>query len=154
MAVRNKFNLGATITALNKTKRELPIKIANLTRNFFLNSFRQQGFTDAVENKWKEVQRRIPGTPAFKYPKKKQLSRRTSPILVRTGKLRREVSNSIRNATWEEIRLGVSDATPYAEAQNDGTKHIPKRKFMGKSRMLTVQTKEKIRKEILLSLRK
>ena len=126
----NKFHTGKILENIKKMKADVPTKLANMTQRFFLESFTNQGWSgDGGLNKWKEVKRRQPGTPEYKYPKTKQLSRRTSPILVRTGKLRRAVSNSIRLATFEKIRLIVP--LDYAKYQNDGTNHIAKRKFMG-----------------------
>jgi phage gpG-like protein len=121
----SKFNFDRVKANLARTKRELPIVLAKLTENHFTDSFKK-GALD--EHKWEEVQRRINGTPEYKYPKKKGLSRRTSPILVRSGSLRTKVSRSITNATWQQVRLAVD--LPYAEAQNNGTDHIVARPFM------------------------
>jgi hypothetical protein len=126
----NKFHTGKILENIKKMKADVPVKLANMTQRFFLASFTEQGWGgDGGLNKWKEVKRRQPRTPEYKYPKTKQLSRRTSPILVRTGKLRRAVSNSIRLATFEKIQLVVP--LEYAKYQNDGTTRITKRKFMG-----------------------
>jgi len=127
----NSFNFQQVKINLERTKRELPIVLSKLTENHFTESF-TKGALD--EHKWKEVQRRIPGTPEYKYPKKRGLSRRTSPILVRTGNLRRKVSRSITNASWQQIRLAVD--LPYADAQNAGTDKIVARPFMIQTKAL------------------
>lgn len=130
---------------LLQMKHELPIILANQAQNFFVGSFTKQAW-DGIG--WKEVKRREPGTPEYKYPKFKGLSRRTSPILVRTGRLRRAVSNSIRSATFQNVRLVVD--LPYAAAQNDGDPDInlPRRHYMGNSPILVQQQKEKIKSYI------
>jgi len=127
----NKFGTGAMMQNLEKLKRELPVLLANQAQRHFTANFKAQGFEG---DHWKEVKRRIEGTPEYKYPKTKGLSRRTSPILVRTGKLRRAVSESIRSKTFTSIKLVA--ALPYANYQNEGTDTIPKRQFMGDSPQL------------------
>ncbi len=121
----NRFNFQEVRNKLARTKRELPIVLSKLTENHFTESF-TKGALD--EHKWSEVQRRIEGTPEYKYPKKRGLSRRTSPILVRTGTLRRKVSRSITNSTWQQVRLAVD--LPYAEAHNKGNANIEARPYM------------------------
>jgi len=143
--------MDTAIHKLDAAKRDVPIRIANIARRYFVGSWDRQGF-DGV--KWKEVQRRIPGTKAYKYPKTTQLSRRTNPILIGTykgrsgGRLRREANNSIREANWNEIRLGISDVTPYAKYINEGTPKMARRKYMGSSVELKRAMKAKIQSEL------
>lgn len=113
---------------LGLVKRELPLVLANQAKNYFVESWRRQGW-DGVP--WKIPQRRIPGTPAYKYPIKKGLGRRTRATLVETGRLRRDVSNSVRSANFELIRLVVD--LPYANRHNEGLDGMPKRTFMGQT---------------------
>ena len=128
----SKFELDKLLNSVSRVKREVPIVLANQAQNYFVSSFRKQGWSDT--GAWKEVNRRISGTPEYKYPAFTGLSRRTKPILVMSGRLRRAVSGSIREATFERIRLVV--ALPYAAAQNYGNNKIVARKFMGDSREL------------------
>lgn len=114
------------------TKKVLPRIMANQAQNFFVMSFRKQGFDG---DGWREVKRRIPDTAEYKYPAKKGLSRRTKPILIGTGRLRRKVANSVVLAHWPLIRLVVD--LPYAAAHNDGTANIPQRQYMGQNQELT-----------------
>lgn len=139
--MENKFGFERLKRNLMQMKHELPVLLANQAQNFFVSSFTNQGWDGQG---WKEVNRRIPGTSEYKYPKFKGLSRRTSPILVRTGRLRRAVSNSIRNATFQSVRLVVD--LPYAAAQNDGDpeNNIPRRHYMGNSPVLVEKQKQKI----------
>lgn len=128
----NKFELDKLLNSVSRVKREVPILLANQAQNYFVSSFRKQGWSDT--GNWKEVKRRTPGTPEYKYPAFSGLSRRTKPILVMSGRLRRAVSASIREATFDRIRLTVP--LPYAEALNYGTNKMVARKFMGDSREL------------------
>ena len=138
------FNLRQVRANLEATKRILPVKLAKLTENHFTQAFALGRLDDKI---WPEVNRRKPGTKEYKYPKLRGLSRRTSPILVRTGNLRRKTSKSIANATWAEVKL-INDA-PYAKAQNEGTDTIPARPFMIQTDNLTKLQKAEIDKQIM-----
>lgn len=131
----NKFKIDLILKNVDKIKTTVPPLIANQARNFFLDSFKQGAWRDGNTQGWKEVQRRIQGTREWKYPKTKQLSRRTSPILVRTGKLRRAVRNSVRQQTFSKVELVVP--LKYAAVHNEGEGNMPQRKFMGDSKTLT-----------------
>jgi phage gpG-like protein len=130
--VNNPFNIDIVRQKLAQTKRALPIVMAKQAENYFTASFTKG---QLGEFKWKEVQRRIPGTYAYKYPKKKGLTRRRKPILVGTGALRRKVSNSIRDADWNKVRLLVD--LPYANVHNEGEGNMPPRPFMKQTNELT-----------------
>jgi hypothetical protein len=58
----------------------------------FKDNFQTESF---FGRKWKEVQRRIPGTRAYKYPKRKR-ARRTRKILTDTGDLGRSIKKTNR----------------------------------------------------------
>ena len=144
----DKFSLGRVMTNFNSVKTTLPKVLANEARNFFLSSFDKQGWDNGMLQPWEQVKRREEGTPEYKYPAKKGLSRRTSPILIRTGALRRRVGMSIRVVSFQEIKLVVAEK--YAAAQNEGSpeKHIPKRQFMGNSATLDFRIRQKINQHI------
>ena len=116
MSTKNKFEFDKVFEKLQQMKPKLPQEIAAIAQSSFVKNFNDESF---FGKKWQQVQRRIEGTKAYKYPKTKKLSRRVKPILVGTGKLKREVNSSIRQATFDEVRLGVD--LPYAAAQNEGT---------------------------------
>jgi hypothetical protein len=141
----DKFNFQEVLKNCEQLKKELPILLANQAQVFFTESFTNQAW-DAKP--WQEVQRRIPDTPEYKYPKYKGLSRRTTPILVRTGNLRRAVSNSVRtgHVSFDEIKLVVP--LEYASYNNEGTEHIPERKFIGDSPILRKKQIELIEKQM------
>jgi hypothetical protein len=122
----NKFKLDQIKKEFQQLKQSLPRQIADESRSFFMKNWDKQGFDDSSVDKWEEVQRRIPGTNPYKYPKSKGLSRRSKPILVNTSRLRR----SIRVTQISFPRSVISTDTPYAKYVND------KRKFVGRSRNL------------------
>jgi phage gpG-like protein len=129
----NLFNFQQIQSRLVQTKRALPIKLANQAERHFTEAFDKGGLD---EFKWKEVNRRIQGEGAYKYPKKKGLSRRTKPILVMTGELRRKVSRSIISNTWSSILLQVRDLD-YAARHNEGLNGMPARPFMKQTTTLS-----------------
>jgi len=144
----SKFNFQRVIDNIEQTKRELPVLLANDAQKFFLASFRNQGWDGEP---WQEVQRRIEGTNAYKYPKTKGLTRRTKPILQGTGILRREVSLIAANAiiTYDRNNFRVKlvlddDMVPYGKFINTGTDHMPQRKFMGDSPALRAILRNRI----------
>lgn len=127
----NKFGFDKVAKAMEQAKQDLPRLLANQAQNHFTSSFEAGGWDGAP---WKEVKRRQEGTPEYKYPMRKGLARRTKPILVQSGKLRRAVSMSARVVTWQRIQLVVD--LPYAERHNQGKDGMPKRQFMGDSTIL------------------
>jgi hypothetical protein len=139
----NKFHLGEIKKKFEQVKQRLPQKIADDSKSFFNDSFKQGGFTNSTFQKWPEVQRRTPGTNAYKYPKTKKLSRRTKPILVLTGRLRDSIRITQVSFSRSVIRTDVS----YAEAMNK------KRRFIGISKTLNKRTHSLIKKEILKALK-
>lgn len=147
---KSKFNFGRVIENMRRVKKELPITLANDIKNDFLMNFRNQGFEG---QKWKEVQRRIPGTKA--YNGKKDPGKRTRNILQGkgSGRLRKDVANSIKEATWDRILLQVNN--PYGQVHNEGLRAgrgagfvMPKRQFAGDSPRLRRKIKDKMIKVI------
>lgn len=131
----SKFNFQKVKDNIAQVKRELPVLLANDAQKYFLGAFKDQGWNGGH---WKEVERRTPGTPAFKYAKPQ--SNRTKPILTNTGRLRREVSLLSGNAKVVNkgfnftVTLAINTNTvPYAGYINDGTDKMVQRKFMGDS---------------------
>lgn len=141
----NKFRTDQILKNVDKIKNAVPPLLANQARNFFLDSFKKGAWLDGNTQNWKEVQRRIQGTPEWKYPRTRQLSRRSSPILVRTGKLRRAVRNSVRQQTFQRVELVVP--LKYAAVHNDGEGDMTQRQFMGDSKTLKAMQFKLIYKE-------
>lgn len=94
---------------------DAPKVLANEGVKMFVENFKSESFEG---KKWKNVERRIAGTKPYKYPKKKDLGRRTRPILIgKTRNLRNATVNSVRVANRKRIVWG--NYIPYAEVQND-----------------------------------
>lgn len=141
----NKFKLGQILKNLEELKRTLLTILANQAQYFFVSSWDNQGWEG---KEWPEPKCRIEETPEYKYPKFKGLGRRTQAILVKTGRLRRAVSNSISIQSWPTVKIMVD--LPYAKVQNEGDldKGIPKRQYMGDSKTLKRLQRVKINEAV------
>jgi len=144
-----------TANALNKAKRVLPVQLGNMGTRYWLQAFRLESWEGI---KWAEVKRRIPGTPEYLYPKKKDKGRRKRNILF--GKsggtlggahlhLRASVNTSLTKAEWNGIEWKVP--VKYAKVHNEGLQagrgagfKMPKRQFMGNSKELRKEMRDHI----------
>lgn len=151
----SKFRIDRIASNFERVKKDLPLVIGNMGQNFFRRSFDRQGFTDNTFKAWKEVKRRIPDTPEYKYPKKGAADRHSRAILIgkRTSggiHLRDSVNRSLKKATFDSILFSVPQV--YAAAHNYGLRvknfTMPQRKFMGHSRTLLNMVEEKINKSM------
>lgn len=155
----SKFGFVKINANFEKLKRDLPPVIGDMGQNFFRSSFEKQGFTDQTFVPWKEVQRRTPGTNAYKYPKKNASDRHKRGILrgLVTSKqrkgdsLKKLVNRSNTKSTFKEILFEVK--SKYAAIHNYGEEgmafgkypfKMPQRKFMGRSETLLKSIKNKI----------
>jgi phage gpG-like protein len=107
---KNKLDMSKVVQRWNKAKNQLPKLLTNVSKNMFVDSWKRQGWDG---EKWKEVQRRTPGTKAYKNATK---SARTRAILVQSGTLRRSIV--INSQTFS--RMTISTNVPYAEVHNEG----------------------------------
>lgn len=137
-----KFKFEALKARIVKMKEVLPVQLAAQAQSYFVGSWAAQGWDGAG---WKTPKRRIDGTPEWKYPKKKDLGRRTRATLVKTGTLRRAVNNSIRSQVFGQGGVRLMVDLPYADVHNSGLGNMPKRKFMGDSPILRVKQIQKIK---------
>lgn len=113
----------------DKVLKEAPLVLANEGQRVFNENFKKAEFDN---QKWEEVDRRIEGTYSYKYPKKKDLGRRTRPILVgKTRRLKNAVNRSINTSKTNKRRIvwGVYDVD-YAKYHNEGIGQ-KKRQFLG-----------------------
>jgi len=147
----DKFNFEQVKKNLERSRRELLVLLSNQAQNYFVSSFQKQGFDGSD---WKNVQRRIEGTKAFKYPKSRGLQRRSSPILVgagykvRGGTLRRAVSSMARTTQMTSGGFRMVVDVPYAGYLNEGTDKMVKRQFVGQTAELTKMQNDKINEVI------
>lgn len=143
MATHSTFS--SAFAALNRrvaqAQKELPNALATEGTRFFVGNFDKEAF-DA--DKWKVPQRRIPGTNAYKYPKRRDQGRRTRKTLVKSGRLKRAVNSSVSEKTPRRIvwRIPYS-SVPYAAAHNYGKGRQPQRRFIGDSPVLRRLMKNK-----------
>lgn len=114
---KQKFNLDEVAKKFTAVKPRLMTDLEAISTTFFINSWRIQGWDDGQVQKWKEVQRRTPGTAAFKSAKK---SSRTRAILVKSGNLRRGFYTRIKRMDV----LQIANSIPYAKFHNEGERGI------------------------------
>jgi hypothetical protein len=147
MENNNAAKFAAISKALNELPRTLPIELGAIGVREFVGNFTKQGYSGAP---WKEVQRRTPGTKAYKYPARPKSSAKTRPILVGSGTLRRAVNGSTKETSLNRVVWRVE--LPYAKAQNGGTDKIPARPFMGFSKELIQKLDDKVNQRIKQAL--
>lgn len=120
---QNKFNLKKVEQGGRTAMERSIILIGNEAKNFFVNSFRKQGFEDRSVVKWK--------------PRKKQDKKRAGrAILVDSGDLRRSIIREPVNKS--QLQVKISTDLPYAKIHNEGGMmknggKMPKRQFIGDS---------------------
>lgn len=111
----DKFSLKQVLRNVETLKRTLPVKLGNVTQRFFVDSFKKQGWDGPTGN--------TPGGLASSgifqpWKERKKKEARARNILVKSGRLRRAVADSVRRNTWPTVMLMVD--IPYAEIHNDG----------------------------------
>ena len=125
--------------------RTLPHLVGAKAVKHFKDSFQNEGFTDEVLVKWQDVKRRT-------NPRKRRTrsgrtpASETQPILTNSGDLGRSIDYTPQPGmvVVKSDTKGAGSDKDYAAAHNEGTttagrKHnvvIPKRQFMGKSKVL------------------
>lgn len=130
------FDIKQKLAELKTKKKLLPVRIGNIAKNHFLDSFREGGFTDVYFDPWASR-------------KSKNRSDRRNPrpraILVDSGALRRSIR--VGSARWDKIEVG-SFGIPYASYHNQGIGKQPVRKFVGSSAVMSFKIRKRIREEI------
>ncbi|MCA6489076.1 MAG: hypothetical protein IM551_03515 [Chitinophagaceae bacterium] len=101
----NRFKFGKVINNVEKLKKTLPVLLANQAQTFFVESWKKKGWDNNGVKLWEK--RDDTG--------KKSEGR---ALLVKSGKLRRAVEQSIRVKSFDKIQLVV--ALPYAAVHNEG----------------------------------
>lgn len=109
------MNIAKAISNLLQLKQNINNIIAEKIVENTLDNFESESF---FGNKWK---------PRKNPDSKKNRGR---ALLVKTGRLRR----SIRPLNMSEFSVEVGSNVEYAKYQNEGTQHIPQRKFIGESK--------------------
>jgi len=126
----NKFNFGK-ISAKFKSL-DLSLLMANTAKNDFLDNFRKESFEGKAWQKRKSD---------------KQAGRK---LLVKTGRLRRDVSNSVSEGHKNSnLSYTLVVNNPYASYNNEGTYKLPQRQFVGMTPELNKKLLLKINQKIM-----
>jgi phage gpG-like protein len=132
-----KFNFAKIEAKFRAAQAKIPRIVARKAVNHSLKAFDDQGFTDATFSPWKA---RTTSNRADRATGKRRA------ILVDSGNLRRSIRAS--SATWSRIAIGAYGIN-YATFHNQGTNRLPRRRFLGPSKVLNAQIRGIIRNEIL-----
>jgi phage gpG-like protein len=126
----NKFNFGQIA---NKFKSlDLSLDMANTAKNDFLDNFKKESFE---------------GKPWKKRKSDKQAGRK---LLVKTGRLRRDVSNSVAEGHKNSnLSYTLIVNNPYAAFNNEGTNKMPQRQFVGMTSELNKKLLMKINQRVI-----
>lgn len=130
------FNFKHRIGEFKKMKRTLPLKVANVAKNHYLDSFRKGGFTDASFDPWEARKTRN---------RSDRRTRKRRAILVDTGFMRGSIR--IGSATWSRIEVGAY-GVPYAKYHNNAEEARVHRKFLGRSQVVSNKVRTMIRREM------
>jgi phage gpG-like protein len=121
---------------------DAPEIIGKMAKDFYKESFQNEGFTDKDLGEWPEVERR-------KNPKRPERSAATRKILTgSTGNLGRSIEYYTEKGAVT-IRSEVYSPTGfnYAPVHNWGTDKIPQRQFVGDSETLNEKILERMREK-------
>ncbi len=134
-----KFNLPNT-TEINGIKKSLPMKLANITKNHFVEGFRKGGGqTNKSRSGWKKL--------ADKTSKYKRKDNKPDSILIDSSALMKDIDK--RKVTFSTIIVGTSSLTDnYADIHNEGLGKTPQREFIGNSNLLEYNIEKKIITEV------
>lgn len=135
------FNFDQKIREIKRLKLSLPIQVGNIAKNHYLKSFRDGGFTDSTFNPWEKRKTKNSSD---------RRNRANRAILVDSGALARSIR--VGRATWNTIEVG-SYGIPYASYHNKGEGNQPERKFVGPSKAMSREIRQKIKKEIKKTLK-
>lgn len=119
----DKFNFHKKIQALQKAKVDLPNDLAQTGQVYFQRNFNKQQWDGR------------PWAPRINNTSNK-------PLLVKTGKLRQSLQNSVRSKDYKKIVWGTDIS--YAKYLNFGTDKMVAREFLGGSKELISIMKRKI----------
>jgi phage gpG-like protein len=97
--------LSNDIKELEKFFKNLPIQVGNIALNFYLDSFKRQGFIDTSFERWK----------ARSKADKNQKRRGNRAILTKSGALKRSIKMAVRG-----FSIIIYSDVPYAQIHNEG----------------------------------
>ena len=131
----SKFGFDKMPSLMKQNIKTAVSKMAHHTVKYFGDSFSKQGIGG---EKWDEVQRRIPGTPAFM--SENIWGHTRPPLYGTTGNLRSETKNGLKIIT--DRSFTIENNPPYAAIQNYGGVNgrggnVPARPFIKQTNELT-----------------
>ena len=132
------FDFNKKINDFKKLNRTLPKRIGNIALNHFLKSFDREAFSDGSISSDPWAKRKS------KTKRDKTAGRRQ--LLIQSGALKRSIKVS-PGASFKKIAVG-SYGIVYASRHNRGLKGMPKRQFIGKSKILNKRIKFVINQEM------
>ena len=152
MAKQSKFNFKQVERGGRTAMERAIIKIGNEAKNFFVNTFREQGFQDQTFQPWKR--RKIKDSKRGKYDyttneetgKRKRVKgtvrsvKSGRAILVQSGDLRKSIIREPVNKA--QLSVKISTDLIYAKVHNEGIGKMPKREFIGNSYKLNENCKK------------
>lgn len=152
MAKQRKFNLKQVEKGGRTAMERSIILIGNEAKNFFVNTFREQGFQDQTFQPWKRRKIKDSKRGRYQYWQEQGTDDKAGKrhrvkgtvrsvkmgraILVDSGDLRRSIVREPVNKS--QLQVKISTDLPYAKIHNEGGTmknggKMPKRQFMGDS---------------------
>jgi len=139
MARGKRWDIKGKIEAFQRFEKNVPKRVGNIALNHFLKSWDDEAFSDSTEGSSPWAVRKTPN-------KADRTTGRRRQLLIDSGALKRSMKVS-RPATFRRIAVG-SYGIKYAEFHNRGTSRLPKRQFVGASKMLNRKIMLLIRNEL------
>lgn len=130
------FNFDKKIRNFKKAQKTLPLVLGNMAKNHFLQSFKDEGFTDRSFSAWA-------GRSTQNRSDRRARGRRA--LLVDSGHMRRSIR--VIRASFSRTVVG-SEGVPYAKYHNDPKQARVHRKFIGKSEVLRKKHVARVRREL------
>jgi phage gpG-like protein len=129
-----RWNIEQQIKDFKKMKSAVPKRIGNMALNHFLESWDNEAFSDRStgDNPWKKRKKEV--TPS-------------RGLLIGPGTAHLKKSMEVRSANWSQIVIG-SYGIKYASRHNRGLAGMPKRQFIGRSRILDQRILKMINNEM------
>lgn len=131
------FNFEQKLQELKRLKSNLPLIVGNIAKRHFVKSFKDGGFTDVNLDPWAKRKR---------LDKSDRRTGTNRAILVKSGHLRGSIR--VKVANFNKIEIGAY-GVPYARYHNQGVGKMPKRQFIGQSRLMTRKISKRIKQEIV-----
>lgn len=138
MAKGKRWDMKRKLVEMKRFERIVPKQVGNMALNHFLESFDNESFSDG----------RLNSDPWKQRSSKTKADRRTGRrrgLLIQSGSLKGSLK--VAMATMRKIAVG-SYGIKYASFHNNGTTRLPKRQFIGESKMLNRKIRKLIRKKL------